>query len=67
MASVYVVLRRLIPEFTPVCALAEEHFLRPILAGKKTTLEISSTVPSSLERMLSPVPDAINGPLSSSE
>jgi hypothetical protein len=62
---VYVVLRRLIPEFTLVYALAKEHFLRLILASKKTILEISLIVLSSLKQMLLLVLDVINGLLSS--
>jgi hypothetical protein len=48
-----------------VYALAKEHFLWPILASKKTILEISLIVLSSLKRMLLLILDAINGLLSS--
>jgi hypothetical protein len=62
---VYIVLRRLILKFTLMCALAKEYFLRPILASKKTILEISLIVLSSLKRMLLLILDAINSLLSS--
>jgi hypothetical protein len=43
-----------------MCALAKEHFLRPILASKKTTLKISLTISSSLKQMLLLILDIIN-------
>ena len=48
-----------------MCTLAKEHFLRLILASKKTILEISLIVLSSLKQMLLLVLDAINSLLSS--
>lgn len=54
MAKVYPLLREIVPEFAPVCQLANEHFCKLMRSGQKVNLKVLPAVPSSLEQLFRP-------------